>query len=97
MSPMWTPGNESRVTVSRRKHISKRGRKTADPSATLGMTKGTAAAPLRAAAERTPSVQQPFFYGSLALPFVIPSVAEGSAIFDSVAAGAIACRKRPIR
>jgi hypothetical protein len=43
------------------------------------MTKGRAAGSLRMAAQ-TVHVQRPIFHGSVVLPFVIPSEAEGSAV-----------------
>jgi hypothetical protein len=62
--------------------------RTADPSAALGMTKGKAALPCTAANQTLDREEGTFWsayfattiYGSVTLPFVIPSAAEGSAV-----------------
>ena len=63
--------------------------RTADPSAALGMTKGRAALPCTAAKQTLGREEGGVFasaylattiYGSVTLPFVIPSAAEGSAV-----------------
>jgi hypothetical protein len=65
--------------------------RTADPSAALGMTKGRAALPFGEAVVMTkeraafslgfvPAISTINLNGSDTLPFVIPSVAEGSAV-----------------
>jgi hypothetical protein len=58
--------------------------RTTDPSASLGMTKG-AALPGMAAKQRLGGVLVSGYlattiYGSVTVPFVIPSAAEGSAV-----------------
>ena len=65
--------------------------RTADPSATLGMTKGRAALPCSAAKQTLDEAERRIgepllgntLSGSVTLPFVIPSVAEGSAVRPS--------------
>jgi hypothetical protein len=54
-------------------------RRTADPSASLGMTKGRVALPFGAMVVNA-FCSAAALHGSVALPFVIPSEAERSAV-----------------